>query len=272
MTGVGLLGCGTVGSEIAATVDSGSLGDAVLVCLLDADTERARGLAQRLKRPVPWGSDIGAFLATPSLELVVECASQTAVRNNAETALSQGKDMMIMSSGALADSSLFHRLVATAEREGCRITIPSGALGGIDAIRAVRDRLQEVTLTSTKPPRGLSGAPGFKEWESVEITQPQVVFDGPAVEAVQHFPANINVAATLSLAGIGPQKTRVRVIADPHSSVNTHEVEAKGDFGVLRFHMALQPHVRNPRTSFLTLLSALEALRSACSTGPRIGT
>jgi len=272
MTGVGLLGCGTVGSEIAAAVDSGSLGDAVLVCLLDADPKRACGLAQGLRQSVPWSSEVGMFLSTPGLELVVECASQTAVQNHAETVLSRGKDMIIMSSGALADSSLFRKLVATAEHEGCRVTIPSGALGGIDAIRAVRDRLREVTLTTTKPPQGLSGAPGFKEWESVDITQAQVIFDGPAIEAVKQFPANINVAATLSLAGIGPEKTRVRVVADPHSSVNTHEVEANGDFGVLRFHMALQPHVRNPRTSFLTLLSALEALRSACTYGPRIGT
>ena len=104
--------------------------------------------------------------------------------------------------------------------------MPSGALGGIDAIRAARGRLDRVTLTTTKPPRGLAGAPGFAEWESREISEPTVVFDGPAVEAVKLFPANVNVAATLSLAGLGAQETRVKVVADPNSTVNVHEVEA----------------------------------------------
>ena len=150
--------------------------------------------------------------------------------------------------------------------------MPSGALGGIDAIRAARGRLDRVTLTTTKPPRGLAGAPGFAEWESREISEPTVVFDGPAVEAVKLFPANVNVAATLSLAGLGAQETRVKVVADPGSTVNVHEVEAVGGLGTLRFRMELLPHERNPKTSFLAIVSAVEALRAATTPGIRVGT
>ena len=194
------------------------------------------------------------------------------MRAYAEPVLSSGRDLLIMSSGALTEPALLRTLSTVAERKGCRLLVPSGGLGGIDAIRAVRDRLREVMLTTTKPPAGLQGAPGFKEWESRKITRPEVVFEGPALEAVKLFPANVNVAATLALAGLGPFKTKVKVVVDPHSELNRHEIHATGDFGVLRFQMELRPHERNPRTSSLAVASAIEALRAACSTGIRIGT
>jgi aspartate dehydrogenase len=177
-----------------------------------------------------------------------------------------------MSSGALTDPELSARITTLAVEGNRRVIVPSGALGGIDAIRAVSDRLDEVTLTTTKPPQALRGAPGFREWESKTLTEPTVIFEGAALDAVRLFPANVNVAATLSLAGIGPARTLVRVVADPASSVNRHEITASGDFGSFRFAMELQPHDRNPKTSFLAVVSAIEALRSAFSSGIRIGT
>ncbi len=272
MTGVGLLGCGAIGREIAAALLSGNAGDATLVSFFDQDRGSACSFAEQVGDSVPSVRTFDDFLSTPSLDLVMECASGDAVRAYAEGILSHGKDLLLMSSGALTDSSLWQRLNALAEEHGCRLMIPSGALGGLDALRAVRDQLEEVTLTTTKPPRGLAGAPGFKDWESREITDAQVIFDGTAKEAVRLFPANVNVAATLSLVGLGPDKTRVKVVADPKASKNVHEVEARGDFGVLRFRMELRAHDRNPRTSYLAVVSALEALRAACSSGPRIGT
>ena len=98
------------------------------------------------------------------------------------------------------------------------------------------------------------------------------MFYGTAVEAVKLFPANVNVAATLSLAGLGAQETRVKVVADPGSTVNVHEVEAVGGLGTLRFRMELLPHERNPKTSFLAIVSAVEALRAATTPGIRVGT
>ena len=261
-----------MGGEIARAVIAAEAGDATLVALFDQDPVLAQSLAEDLGAPGLTHSSLDGLLSARDVDMVVECASADAVRAHAETVLTQGKDLLMMSSGALTDPALFRTLAAAAEQGGRRLIVPSGALGGIDAIRAVKGRLREVTLTTTKPPRGLRGAPGFAEWESREITEPQVVFDGTALEAVKLFPANVNVAATLSLAGIGPERTRVRVVADPRSTVNRHEVRAGGDFGVLRFEMELRPHERNPRTSFLAVVSAIETLRAACSTGIKIGT
>ena len=261
-----------MGRELAAAIRSGAAGDASLVALFDEKGEQASTLSQQIGGSVPYTTVFDGFVAAAGLHFVVECASPSAARAYAERVLAGGKDLMMMSSGALADLAFLERLTDLAQEVGRRLIVPSGALGGIDAIKAVRGQLEEVTLTTTKPPRALVGAPGFKEWEHTEITEPQVVFHGPALEAISLFPANVNVGATLTLAGIGPHRTMVKVVADPHSSANVHEVYAVGGFGVLRFRLELRPHPRNPRTSALAVYSAIETLRSACSSGPRIGT
>ena len=201
---------------------------------------------------------------------MVECASPDAVRAFAEQVLSRGKDLLMMSSGALTEPALVRTLANVAERSGCRLLVPSGALGGIDAIRAVRDRLREVTLTTTKPPGGLRGAPGFKEWESREITRPEVVFEGTAMETVKLFPANVNVSAAVSLAGIGPDRTQIRILAVPGLKRNCHDVEIEGEFGRLAIHIENVP-TENPRTGRLTILSMIRAVQDAMDP-VRIGT
>ena len=272
MTNIGLMGCGAIGTEIATSVCAGRVANAALVALFDQIEEQASSLATQLPITVPYYTEIDRFLATPGLEMVMECASPAAIRAHGAAVLSSNKDLLMLSSGALTDTDIFQHLARLAEERDRRLIIPSGALGGIDALRAARDYLKEVTLTTTKPPRSLKGAPGFKDWESKEITEAQVIFDGSALEAVKLFPANVNVAATLSLAGLGPEKTRVKVVADPHSPGNVHEIYARGDFGVMRFTLENRPHDRNPRTSYLAILSALETLRAACNPGPSIGT
>ena len=272
MTKIGLIGCGAIGSEIATTVCAGEVGSATLIALFDQDADRANSLAEHLPGSVPAYTDMTRFLAEPGLEMVVECASPSAVKAHAATVLSAGKDLVVISSGALTDTALFQSLAALARDGGLRFIIPTGALGGIDAIRAARGLLDEVVLTTTKPPRGLMGAPGFKKWESEEISEAQVIFNGSALEAIKLFPANVNVGATLSLAGLGPEKTRVKVVADPESPGNVHQIYARGSFGVMRFTLENRPHHRNPRTSYLAILSVLETLREACTPGPRIGT
>ncbi len=204
--------------------------------------------------------------------MVVECASPIAVKEVAPRVLAAGLDLLMLSSGALADVDFFRTLSALSAEGNRRMLVPSGALGGIDAIRAARHLLEEVTLTSTKRPEALRGAPGYREWEDVEITEPTVVFEGNALEAIQGFPANVNVGVTLSLAGLGPESTKVKVVADPASPGNVHEVHARGEFGVFDFRLENRPHVTNPRTSYLAILSALETLRAACTSGPHIGT
>jgi aspartate dehydrogenase len=164
-----------------------------------------------------------------------------------------------MSVGALIQDSLFSRLTARAEEKGCRIYLPSGAIGAIDALQAARLRgLEEVTLTTRKPPRSLGKVEGVN---LEELREPRVLYEGPASEAVIKFPQNVNVAATLSLAGLGPEKTRVRVVADPGVNQNIHEIRARGEFGSLEIRLANWPNPDNPKTSLLSCLSVVSLLK-----------
>ena len=269
-SGVGLVGCGSIGGDIARAVRAGEVAGARLVALFDQDEGRGRGLAAELGGKVPYFGDLAGFLGAEGLELVVECASAAAVRGCAEAVVASGKDLVVMSTGALLDEGLLERLEGVAREKGRLLLMPSGAIGGLDAIRAAAHSLEEVTLTSTKPPRGLSGSAGFKEWEGVEITEPTVIFEGPALEAVKLFPANVNVAASLSLAGLGPHRTQVKVVADPDAPGNVHEITAKGGFVIMQLRFENQPHPDNPRTSYLAVLSAIELLRQACGRGTRV--
>ena len=270
--GVGLIGCGAIGKGIALTIHSGDVPGAQVVALFDVEEGQGKALEEMLGNTSPFYADIGNFLDAPGLMLVVECASGAAVRAHAETVLESGKDLMVMSTGALLDADLMSRLRALAGKRGVNLLAPSGAIGGIDAIRAGGSQLEEVTIITTKPPEGLRGSPGFREWEDQDISEPQVIYEGPAMDGVKLFPANTNVAATLSLAGLGPEKTKMKVIADPKAPGNVHEIEAKGGFGIMRMSFENRPHPNNPKTSYLAILSAVELLRKTCSSEPQIGT
>ena len=267
--GIGILGCGAIGRGLALAVDGGAIRRARVVALYDQDAGRLRGLAERLaSRPAACDS-VEGLLAAGGMTLVVEAASQEAVRRHAEGTLASGRHLMVMSTGALLDGDLFSRLEALTGETGCRVFAPSGALGGIDAIRASRAELEEVVLTTRKPPESLVDSATGRNMGG--ITTATVVFEGSAREAVGRFPFNINVAATLSLAGLGPDRTRVRIIADPEARGNNHEVYASGRSGTLRFTMENVPHPDNPMTSHLAVLSAIETLRGICEGGIRVG-
>jgi aspartate dehydrogenase len=269
--GIGLLGCGAIGRGLALTVDKGNVRGAALVALFDQDSSNARKLGQRLKSNPRIANSFEDFMATAGMTFVVEAASQDAVRQYGQAVVTGGKHLMVMSTGSLLDAALFSSLASLAQETGCSILIPSGALGGIDAIKASRHELEEVVLTTRKHPDTLVDTAAANVDDTVSITSAKVVFEGSAQEAVQRFPFNINVAATLSLAGIGPERTRVRIIADPEARGNTHEVYAAGRSGVMRFTMENVPHPDNPMTSHLAILSAIETLRGACEGGLRIG-
>ena len=269
--GIGLLGCGAIGQGLALAVDQGIVGGARLVALFDQDNRNAQSLLQRLNSSPKAAASFEDFITTEGLAMVVEAASQEAVRQHGATVVSRGKHLLIMSTGSLLDAPLFSKLTDLTQQTGCRIFAPSGALGGIDAIRASRDTLEEVVLTTRKPPQSLVDTASTNGNTLDDITSATIVFEGSALEAVQRFPFNINVAATLSLAGIGPEKTRVRIIADPEAQGNIHEVYAAGSSGVMRFIMENVPHPDNPMTSHLAVLSAIETLRSACEGGLRVG-
>jgi len=269
---VGLVGCGTIGSQLAMSVDSDKIANASLVALFDAAEGNLQNLKSKLHSSPEAHSDFGRFLASGA-DIVVEAASQDAVRAFGRATLEAGKDMMIMSVGAVADGGFLAELLQAAAKKGCRIYVPTGAIAGIDAIRSVRNLLDSVTLTTTKNTKALAGAPFFEtsRIRLDDIAKSTVVYEGAAVEAVRAFPANVNVAAVLSLAGIGVDRTKVRIVADPQATTNRHEIVATGSFGEIRIMVDNVPSPGNPKTSFLAVLSAIECLRSICDDGMRIG-
>ena len=273
---VGLIGCGSMGSELARAVQRGVGGPTKIIGLFDEYAPGRNALAEELGRnqePAPVEADtVAELIGLTGMQLIVECASQAAVTAHAEAVLTAGKSMLVMSSGALVSADFMRKVMSAAEASDASIYVPSGAVGGIDALRASKALLEEVTIVSTKKPIALSGAPGFAKWENVDITEPTVIFEGSAAEAVGLFPANVNVAATVSMAGIGPDATDVKIVADPDSPGNVHEIHAVGRAGKFSFRFENIPHETNPKTSFLAVLAAIETLRSISEPGIRIGT
>lgn len=269
---VGLVGCGTIGSQLAMAVDSGKVANASLVSLFDVVDNNAQGLKSKMRGKPSAYSDFDRFISS-DIDIVVEAASQEAVRKFGKMILRAGKDLMVMSVGALADRGFLSELLQAASENGSRIYVPTGAIAGIDAVRSVRYLLESVTLTTAKSPKALAGAPFFEtsKIKLDKITERTVIYEGAASDAVKAFPANVNVAAVLSLAGIGADKTKVRIVADPVATTNQHEIVATGSFGEIRIAVSNVPSPGNPKTSFLAVLSAIECLRSICDDGMRIG-
>lgn len=254
---VSIIGCGAIGSALAREIPRRFRGRLRIAYLADRVPERARALARRLPGRVRVVSNLQALRRA---QLTLECASQEAARELAGAALRMGKHLVVLSVGGLLAIRGLERRVA---RTKGRIWIPSGAIGGIDALRAGRfDSLREVELTTRKPVRALAGAPrlraGFRGSEAV-------LFEGSAAQAVRLFPKNVNVAAVASLAGLGPRRTRVRVIASRRARVNCHELTLSGAFGRVRMIFENEPSAANPGTSRLAVLSVLALLERLTS-------
>jgi aspartate dehydrogenase len=274
---IALIGCGTIGKEIAYAVDSGKIKDASIVSLLDKIKGAAEELLSNLHNSKPHAySDFVEFVSSPSFrdaDVVVEAASQDAVNRFCKTILEKGKSLIIMSVGALADQRLWSELQDRAIRNRGRIYVPTGAIAGIDAIRSVKDLIESVTLTTTKSPKALLGAPFFdSESDLVKLNEKTLIYEGDANDAVKKFPSNVNVAAVLGLAGVGIVNTKVKIIVDPTTDRNNHDITVNGKFGEMTISVSNVPSPNNPKTSFLAVLSAIECLRSVCDENVRIGT
>ncbi len=260
--GVSLIGCGSIGKVLACAIDEGQAGDTRLVMIYDRVTEKAKALSQRLKSKPKIAKNFNDLLENRDIELVIEAASQEAVKAYALKILEAGKSLMVMSVGALVDSKLASEISRVAKEKRLKVYIPSGAIAGLDGVKSSAvGKVESVTLTTRKPLEGLKDAPYFKEKHDMKILKPTILYEGPATEACKFFPSNVNVAATLGLAGIGAEKTMVRIIADPSISRNIHEVEVKGEFGELKVHVENVPSIDNPKTSYLAALSAIATLK-----------
>ncbi len=194
-------------------------------------------------------------------DLVVECAGHSAVKSYGAATLRAGINLMIVSTGSLADQALWDEISMAADTSTAKLKLPAGALPGVDALAAGKlAGIDRVELKSSKPPKAWSGTPAEKTHDLTKIMEPTVIFSGTARQAALAFPKNANVAATAALAGIGFEKTKVTLIADPGVTQNVHRLEADGAFGSLRLEIFANPSPDNPKTSHMAALSIMRLL------------
>jgi len=271
---VALIGCGTIGTILARAIDRGEAGEAELAWLYDLKPEKSVALSKKLRLKPKIARSATEIFADKDTDLVIEAASQLAVKQYSLDVLKSNKDLMVMSVGALGDEKLLKRVKEEAGRTVRRVYVPSGAILGVDGIKAAAlGGIERATLTTRKPPKALAYSPYVKKkgMKLAKLRKPLVVYEGPAREAVKAFPESVNVAATLSLVGIGFNKTRVRIIADPKLDRNVHEIRVQGKAGEFVIEARNVPSPDNPRTSYLAALSAIRALGNLTET-MRIGT
>jgi aspartate dehydrogenase len=262
MLTVGIAGLGAIGLKLAQELDRGVEG-LRLVAVASRDAEKARAAVAGFANP-PRVVDL-AGLAVEA-DVVVEAAPAAVFEAIVGPAVAAGKIAIVSSVGALLPRM---HLVEAAREAGGRIIVPTGALLGLDAVRAAAEgNVESVTLVTRKPPRGLAGAPYLDQHriDVTTITTPTKIFDGTAREGAAGFPANVNVAAALALAGIGPDRTRLEIWADPTVTRNTHTVKVEAD--TVRLSMTIEnvPSAENPRTGRITPLSLLACLRGLTAT------
>jgi aspartate dehydrogenase len=266
MKTIGIVGLGAIGKPLCKALDAGIPG-LVLTGVTARDRTKAEVFLKTLSHPTPF-LDLDA-LVTAS-DMVVEASTQAHLEEIAPKTLRAGKDLVVLSCGAL----LRHKdWIDLAEVNECRIHIPSGAICGLDGVKGARvGAVASVTLEMRKPPRGLKGAPYIeqKKIDLEKITEETLIFDGPATEACPAFPANVNILAALSLAGIGPELTRLKLYAVPGLTRNTHRMTVEGEFGRFSVEIENAPS-ENPRTGKLSYLSTIALLREL-SSPLRVGT
>ncbi|GGF54138.1 putative L-aspartate dehydrogenase [Azorhizobium oxalatiphilum] len=251
---VGIIGYGAMGAAFRSVLeDEGGKVTAVL--------GRASSLARtraELPTSVLVTDDVAAFCA--AVDVAVECAGHEGLRLHGPRVLAAGIDLVVASVGALADAPTEAALRAAAETGG-RLVIPAGALAGLDALSAARAAgLEEVRYTSRKAPRAWRGTKAETMIDLDAVTQATVFFEGSAREAALAFPQNANVVAAAALAGAGFEATRVALMADPQTSANRHQLEARGAFGELSLQVLARTLEANPKTSLLAPLSLVRAV------------
>lgn len=255
---IALIGCGAIGVALLDLLkQEAGIKIAAIVVPPIADSA-ARSEAERL------GLEARVVNAVPrdGIDLVVEVAGHAAIEQHVVPALMRGTPCVVASVGALSAAGLPERLEAAAREGGTQVRLIAGAIGAIDALAAARiGGLETVRYVGRKPPHAWRGTPAEQGCDLAALAVETVIFEGTAREAAGLYPRNANVAATVSLAGLGLDRTTVRLVADPAVSENVHQVEAEGAFGRFELTMYNRPLAANPKTSALTVYSAVRAVR-----------
>ena len=263
---VGLLGGGVIARLFLEHLRRGELGEAEVVAIAGrSESSRARALAREFG--APFAVCVQQLIAARP-EIVIEAASHEAVREHAEALLSKGIAVIVLSGGALSDDALRERLERAAKKHRAPLYLPSGGIGGLDALKAAcAAGVDEVRIAVTKPPAAWKGIPYVEKMkvDLGKLSGPLTLFEGTAREGVPHFPANVNIAAVLSLAGIGFDRTRLKVVADPALKFNTHFITIRGRTGTIDLRFESVPSPDNPKTAMLACYSALAAFRQFSS-------
>ena len=263
MLRVALIGCGAIGSSVIELL-KGDAGLAVVAVVTTAEGVAATQAALHKLAP---GVQVCTGVPASGVDLVVETAGHAAIEEHVLPALRRGTPCVVASVGALSAPGLAEKLEIAAITGGTQVQLIAGAIGAIDALAAARiGGLDSVRYTGRKPPRAWKGTPAEQGRDLDALTAECVIFEGSAREAAALYPKNANVAATVSLAGLGLDRTLVRLVADPAVDENVHTVEAEGAFGSFALSMRNKPLAANPKTSALTVYSAVRALRNRVAT------
>ncbi|AWE08566.1 aspartate dehydrogenase [Lysinibacillus sp. 2017] len=247
---IGLIGAGAISRFLLDEINQKQLKAFRIQSVFVRDKEKYCSLEEAYG--VQLYTDLNEFLNS-EIDIVVEAADIEAVKNLIPTVIER-KDVVLISVGALADTEVLTELLEVAEQRGNQLYLPSGAIGGLDLLQNANalGTVTYVSLTTRKPASSL-----IKE----QIDEAQVVFEGKATDAIKQFPKNMNVSIVLALAGIGFDKTKVSLVADPHISQNIHEIQLLGDFGEATLTIKNNPLPANPKTSYLAAMSILGTLQ-----------
>lgn len=258
MIRIAMIGCGAIGAGVLELVKADRDLAVGWVVLPPGDHANA---CEAAAQHAPQALVVNSIADEQGVDLLVECAGHHAIEQHVIPALERGIPCLVASVGALSAPGMAQRLEQAAQQGGTQVQLLSGAIGGIDALAAARiGGLDSVVYTGRKPPQAWKGTPAERDCDLDALTEARCIFEGSAEQAAQLYPKNANVAATLSFAGIGLQRTRVQLFADPGVTENVHHVEARGAFGSLELTLRGKPLPANPKTSALTVYSIVRAL------------
>lgn len=259
---IGLIGGGAIARLFLEQAGRGAMGEADVVAVMGRN-DRSRGKTLAREFGIAFVTERDGLVASRP-EVVIEAASHAAVREHVEALLSSGIAVIVLSAGALADDRLRERLERAAAQHCALLYVPSGGIGGLDALKAAcAAGADEVNIAVTKPPAAWKNI-AYVERLGIDLDRLDAavtLFEGTAREGVPHFPANVNIAAALSLAGIGFDRTRLTVVADPALEFNTHFIRIRGPTGSIDLRFENLPSPDNPKTAMLACFSALAAFK-----------